>query len=545
MLPSDDDCDDCIPDYLKDKTSSKILSTIPFLVTFLVVASLVLKRLYPLLSGSDSTSAGNNGSHEARVHGFENGNQVRGKGVLRTLWRKLEVRRVAPLVFATNIGLSAVLVELILCEISNALNPSARRLALNLTLPTLMFLLIVVAPALELRAVIASTGLAFNGTGKGRLRVAWFFEGLGLVLWLLGFWYIGHGLLGLYLREETLHWKSRSFSEGCLERIGIIGISLMASLSGFAAVSALWQTFGVRDKPVSESDISRKQAGLEATNDMLGTKRSRLRAVERKLADTRDESVVTRWIGSLRGSTDTQERTTLELEVSGLETMRLSLQNTLYTLRNRRASQLRAYTAVGRLLITFSYGFALYCAFRLGNTTLNIIRRSIFSSVSSSSTDPVTNLLAYVARHWDPTLNQAMWSRQISFLLSGFMLLLAFNSALQTFLLLARAFPSLLSAAFGGANFALLVSQVCASYVISSALLLRSNLPSEVGGVISDALGAPLETSKVDAWFEAWFMGASFVTVVGIWVGRKLRGPGEWDDDGYGNEGDLELGKRN
>jgi hypothetical protein len=552
MIPTDDDCDECLPDYLKlkDTASARFFSLLPFVLTFLVVATAVLQKVYPRLSGSGCKADANAGLQDVRLplHSLEgNGAAAHRRGLLRRAARAVGVRRIAPLVFAANIGLSAVLVELILCEISNTLNASARRLALNVTLPSLSLLLIVVAPALELRAVIASTGLSFASTGKGRVRAAWFVEALGLALWLLAFWYLGHGLLGLYLREETLHdSKPHSFSEGCLERIGIIGISLMASLSGFAAVSAIWQSFLVRDRPVSESDVARKQAGLDATNDMLLAKKSRLRAVERKLAgsDTNHNSLMTKFIGSIRGNSDSQERTTLQLEVTGLETMRLSLQNTLYTLRNRRTSQQQAHTPTGRLFLTFSYSFALYCAYRLVNTTLNILRRSLFSTRATSSTaDPVTNLLALVAKHWDPTLNQAMWSRQISFLLSGAMLLLSFNSVLQTYLLFARAFPSMLSAAFGGANFALIVSQVCASYVISSALLLRSNVPTEIRGAISDALGAPLETGKVDAWFEAWFIAASALTVIGIWLGRKLRSSGDWDDDGF-YEDDVEMGKR-
>jgi hypothetical protein len=51
------------------------------------------------------------------------------------------------------------------------------------------------------------------------------------------------------LHEET-YVRDHSLSEGCLERIGIIGISLMALLAGFAAVSSLWQTFAVKNRPV-------------------------------------------------------------------------------------------------------------------------------------------------------------------------------------------------------------------------------------------------------------------------------------------------------
>ncbi|TLD37426.1 ABA-GPCR multi-domain protein [Venturia nashicola] len=543
----DDDCDECLPEYLRHPSrTAALLSSLPFILTFALVSTAVLRKLYPVLSGA--VNAKSDGPHDAGlpVHNFDSKPASSRRNCDSKLVGNLSVKRVAQLVFATTIALSTVLVELILCEVSNTLNPTARRLALNVTLPTLLFLLIIAAPALQLRSAITSTGLSFHGTGKGRIRVAWVFEILGLAAWLLAFWYMGHGLLTVYLREDYQSKQLHSFSEGCLERVGIIGISLMASLAGFAAISALWQTFGVKDKPIMEAVIARKQIGLESVEEMLSAKRSRLRALERKQSISGTQTgIMSKVIGTIRGNGESQERMTLGLEISGLETMRMSLNNSLYSLRSRRAAQISAHTFFGRLVTTFNYGFAVYCAFRLGNTTLNILRRSIFSSSSlSHSTDPVTHLLALIARLWDPTLNQALWSRQISFLLSGAMLLLSFNSALQTFLLLSRAFPSLLSAAFGGANFALIVSQVCASYVISSALLLRSNLPREVRGVISDALGAPLETGKVDAWFEAWFLGAALLTGLGIWVGRKL-GSGEWDDDATTEAEEMEMDKRN
>jgi hypothetical protein len=532
----DDDCDECIPEYMKHSNGRVLFSSLPFLFTFALVAYFVLRKVYPLLTSGDDgkNSKDRRESQDARLptHNFELKSLGSGKNLANRLHAKIpDSRKVSKGVFATTIALSAVLVELILCEISNTLDPNARRITLNLSLPTLLVLVVIVAPALEMRSLITLTGLSFHGTGKSRLRAAWIFESIGMFLWLLSFWYVGHGLIVMF-REDALHPQSHGFSEGCLERVGIVGISLMASLAGFAAVSALWQTFGIRDRPVTEADIARKQAGLAATEEMLSAKRSRLRAIQRKMSDARDEGVkgvMTKVVSTLRGSGDSQERSMLQMEISGLQLMHMSLNNGLYSLRNRHFAQLRAHTLGGKVLTAFSYGFAVYCAYRLANTSFSIARRSLFSSTTPSQ-DLVTYVLALFARHWDPTINQELWSRQISFLLSGVMLLLAFNAALQTFLLLARAFPSLLNAAFGGANFALIVSQVCASYVISSALLLRSNLPTEVRGVISDVLGAPLEISKVDALFETCFVIAACLTTAGIWVGRKLNGPGEDED---------------
>ncbi len=248
---------------------------------------------------------------------------------------------------------------------------------------------------------------------------------------------------------------------------------------------------------------------------------------------------MTRALNTIRGSGDTLERNSLELEISGLEAMRASLLNSLLAMQNRRRAQLRSTTLSGRFLTLFSHAFALYCLYRLGATTVTTLRRWHAPSSTFASSDPVNNFLAILAKHWDPALDRAAWSRQISFLLSGVMLLASFNSALQTFLLLARIAPSGLLAQ-ARANLALLVSQVCATYVVSSALLLRSNLPRDVGSVISEALGAPLEPQFVEMWFENCFLTASVITALGVWVVRKVKG-GEWDDDL--DDSDVEMGK--
>ena len=124
---------------------------------------------------------------------------------------------------------------------------------------------------------------------------------------------------------------------------------------------------------------------------------------------------------------------------------------------------------------------------------------------------------------------------------------------MQTFLLLSRLAPAgLLIRAAAQANLALLVSQVAATYVMASALLLRSNLPKEVGTDISDALGIGLEPRFVEWWFESCFLAVAVLTAFGIWLGRKVKGSGlgfgdDFDDeDGYNgfDNVDLELCKK-
>jgi len=246
MLPLEDDCNECVPEYMAHRSPmTTIISALPFLLTFLFVAVGVSHKLFPLLSGK---------AHHDVSHLPGAGSRAK-SSLLKSL--QPNTRSVASIIFSTNIALSTVLAELIFCEIANTVNPATRTLALKLTLPSLLFLLIVATPAFEIHSVVSRTGLNANGGQKGQRRLAWLLDICGLAVWLGGFWYLGRGLLGSYLHEES-YLHEHTFSEGCLERIGVIGISLMASLAGFAAISSLWQTFGVKYRPVSSSIVTWK-----------------------------------------------------------------------------------------------------------------------------------------------------------------------------------------------------------------------------------------------------------------------------------------------
>jgi hypothetical protein len=445
------------------------------------------------------------------------------------------------LTFSSTIALSAVLTELLLCEISNSFNPTARSVALQITVASLLGLLVVAIPLLGIYSVVAKSGYKFRGDQKGRFRLAWVLELAGYTAFLVGFWAIGAILPETSTISESIKSQGTLF-QACLDRLGITGVSLMALLSGFASVSAIWQTFGPKARPVTETDITRKQAGLDATMDMIAEKQEKLSYLSRKVNDAPSQGFWGRTVGSFRGNADTQEKQILEMESSGLETMASSLESTLSIMRSRRAEQLRASTRAGRLSLAFSYIFSFYCMYRICTTTINICRRLFFKGQKSSDTDPVTYTIALFARHVYPSLDQVSWAQQISFLLSGAMLLASFTAVTQTFHLFSRFMPGVLHAT--KTNFALLISQISGMYVISSALMLRGMMPKEVGSVINTALGAGLlEPAWVQRWFDGFFMLAVVATTVGIFLGRQISGAAAWDDD-VGWDGGVEVGKR-
>jgi hypothetical protein len=381
MYPKADDCDACAPSYLTRRVlepaslGTLLWSSLPFVFTWLATALLAWYRLFPLLSGDAQSRP----AKDALPQYNHNKDREAGKGARIT---RPSAQRLAAMVFATSIGLSAVLVELLLCEISDSLHPAARGLALKVTLSSLLVLSILVTPALELHGLTktllgssadgASTKRAMKPLMRITMEVALFSA------WLVVFWYIPQAsvLSSLHSVETGGHLDGdHAFTEACLERIGIIGISLMASLAGFAAVSNLWQTFGVRHRPVRETDISRKEAGLNATEEMLAVKQSRLRALQRKIAESapsqQESGFMTRMIGNFRGSTEAQEQRSLEMEISGLETMRFTLSASLSTMRTRFTEQQRSRTKSGKLLSLINTIFALYCAYRIFATSLS------------------------------------------------------------------------------------------------------------------------------------------------------------------------------
>ena len=393
--------------------------------------------------------------------------------------------------------------------------------------------------------MISAGGYGFTGTAKGQLGFACVLQVLGLTTWLMGFWWSGDWLLGR-LGQSSADGISQSLTEASLERIGAIGISVMSLLSGFASVCSPWQNFFSRQKEVTEASIVRKAAGLEAAQDLLSAKRSRFRTLEQKLSAAPRKSIFQRAVGSIRGNTEVTERQTLLLEIFGLETMVASLTVSRADLQSRLQQQESARTPTGRFWITTSYLFSLFCIYRIFITAFTFARRLLsthsYISRTFTTSDPVDDILALLAKHYDPELDQAAWTREISFFLSGIILFASFSSVMQTFHLFARFLPSLFKTI--QANLALLVAQVCATYVISAALMLRGMVPGAVVGEGFGALGGKDSVSWVDGWFERWFLSGAFITTAGIWLGRKLGGSGDWEDDEFDEGGRLEGGKR-
>lgn len=233
-------------------------------------------------------------------------------------------------------------------------------------------------------------------------------------------------------------------------------------------------------------------------------------------------------------------------EINGLKTMVDSLSVESTDLQRRLTVQKQSKSTFGRMLRTISYGFSVYCLYRILATSLAHIPYLHRSRSSFSQSDPINNVVALLAQHWDPHLDRAAWSRMIGFAFSGVIIIGSLGSVMATLNMLRRAVPGVIGHATksDNPNLALFVSQISAVYMLASALLLRSNLPPHLSFVISDALGAPLDPAFVDRWFDALFLGAALLTMLALVVGRKSGWWGAREDDVFGDDlMDVEAGK--
>ncbi|KAJ4151175.1 hypothetical protein LMH87_011890 [Akanthomyces muscarius] len=552
--------DACRPPSPASLTLAHAVAASPFALVLVVATLAAARHGFPYLSRAAHDDARDGEDHVLPTHAPAALRQVHAEHGAKSLRR-----RVVAWTFGVTVGLAATLGTLILSEILEVGSRAGRGLALRITVPALLFLLVGLVPWLECKSLVNGAGWSLqrspDSSGRRVPKFAWLMQTALFACWLFAFWKLGSAVPSSAV--EDLHSKSggsgggstsddddeaplQLLTRGCLERIGVVGISLMGLLAGFASVSAPWHTLTAvtdrRRRPVTDADVNRKQTGFDATSEMLLTKRHRLQMLERKVADPRfaeakaATGLMGKMMGSLRGTLSAEETEIrgLRVEIAGLETMEANLASNLALMRGRRKADSRAGTAWGRMCLVPSYLFALYCVYRILATTLTTFRRAHSPSASFSSSDPINRFLGLLALHWDPKLDQMAWARIISFALSGVILLASANSALQTFHLFAKWTPGLLRHA--QANLALVVGQVAATYMISASLLMRSQLPLEARSAVGGVLKGALSPVFVDGWFEGWFLTGSAATMLGLWLGRRLSGGRDEDWDDFGSE---------
>ncbi len=355
------------------------------------------------------------------------------------------------------------------------------------------------------------------------------------MLWLLLFLKvplpssITTGQANEYIGEATSGIFGAIISSALL-RTSVIGITLLALLSGSGAMAAAWDAYddlmllrasssssrswrsGADGRPaprsgallVTPQDVQNAQASFERTLADLQEKRATIERLQaevdsgaRPLSSSHPNGGASGssgggFLGRLNpfagGDARVKEIKTLKYEVWALENLGKNMRADLEAMQSRARRLSWSKTLTGRLLILVGWGFALYCVMRLFLAALSLL---VLGYRDSAPPDFVSYGLASLLRLFslDAELDVAAWTRQISLLLIGVLIAMRMRAVLQYLSSAFKAASSGTSSTF----LVLFMAEVAVMYLLATLIQLRTALPPVGSGGAGSGTGSQAE----------------------------------------------------
>uniref|UniRef100_A0A6Q2Y0S7 Golgi pH regulator conserved domain-containing protein n=1 Tax=Esox lucius TaxID=8010 RepID=A0A6Q2Y0S7_ESOLU len=230
---------------------------------------------------------------------------------MRQLFKDYEVRQyVVQVVFSITFAFSCTMFELIIFEILGALETSSRYFHWKFNLYVILLVLIFVVPFYIGYYTVSNIRLL----QRQKLLfacVVWF-------TFMYFFWKLGdpfpilspkHGILSI---------------EQLISRVGVIGVTLMALLSGFGAVNCPYTYMSYFLRNVTDSDILALERRLLQTMDMIVSKKKRIAMTRRQMYQRgEDQNKQTGFWGMIKSVTSSptgsENLSLIQQEVDALE----------------------------------------------------------------------------------------------------------------------------------------------------------------------------------------------------------------------------------
>jgi hypothetical protein len=421
-----------------------------------------------------------------------------------------EIDPVVSTLFALTFALSAGLLVLVLYEILGLVDESFLRVHWRFNLRAVLVLLIFVLPFVHLHRFFT---LAVGWQNKPRRAVA---AALAAHLALLfGFHRVGGG-------GENLDgaFGNKSVARAVF-RVGVVGVSMLAVLSGFGAVHFPYEVLSLFARPVGDAESQALGKRLVQATETAVARRKKQALLRRELAelvpsDKNEASSVDVnkkasdgdgfGFGALakrvsrafpvspgkrfarRGDATRAESVRLKLavldtEIEAMDHVVRSLFAETHEARLARERRLAASTARGRVNDVAGVLMCLTCFWRVVTGVFRLVFHRGQGFVAG--TDPVTRLLtSFVTLPISP---EAM-SQLLSLLFIGALV----GASLRNFLRVVFRIFFAVGGGGGGTStmLVLFVSEIVGLYFLSSVLLIRNNLPDKYRGFITEAMGA-------------------------------------------------------
>lgn len=407
--------------------------------------------------------------------------------------------------------------QLIIFEIAGVLEVPSRLFAWRLSFYLMLFLVVGVIPGYV--SFLLST-MKFPNIGYPVSLVFY-------LSFLFAFWRIGDPF-------PITNPKHGIFSiEQLMSRIGVIGVTLMAFLSGFGSVNFPYTNTTYFRRTVKSSDIESLERKLMQTYEIIINKKKRLAIAEyNKLTQSCNlggqskgpggalasfSSSLGSWFaggasGAFSSSNETTNCQTLKLEIASMEELARQLYLELIDCYWERDRAQYAKTWKGRYFHYMGIAFSFYCCYKILNCFVNIM----FNRVGKK--DAVTRGIEILI-HWFgfKDINMDLWAQHVSFFMVGVMV----TTSVRGLLLNLAKFFYAVSSSKSSNIIVLLLAQLMGMYFCSSVLLMRMNVPANYRKVITQVLGEDLQFKFYHRWFDVIFLCSSVVSIFFIYLAHK------------------------
>ncbi|KAF8786514.1 Golgi pH regulator-like [Argiope bruennichi] len=415
---------------------------------------------------------------------------------MKQLFRDYEVHHVlVQLIFSITFSLSCTMFELIIFEILGVLHSNSRYIHWKLGLYAILFMTIVVLPFYIGYFVLSNIRFIQKQLIKPLTVASW----LGFMYL---FWKIGDPF-------PILSPKHGIFSiEQCVSRVGVIGVTLMALLSGFGAVNYPYTSMTYFMKNVSPSDIQMQEKKVMQTLDMIIMKKKRIALGARE--QQQQTSGLWGMLKSVTTASTGENISQLKQDVKALEELSRQLFLEAVNIHNMQERIEWSKTLKGKYFNCLGYFFSLYCMWKIFICTFNIL----FDRVGK--VDPVTRGIEIAVNYMGINFDVKFWSQYISFILVGVIVVTSIRGLLIT---LTKFFYAI-SSSKSSNIIVLALAQIMGMYFVSSVLLIRMNMPSEYRSIITEVLG-DLQFNFYHRWFDVIFLVSALSSIGFLYLAHK------------------------
>lgn len=405
--------------------------------------------------------------------------------------------------FCSTFTLSCSMFQLIIFEIVGFLDSNSRWLNWKIDLYLMLVGLLCVVPFYQFYLLLSPY---LSGRNK-RLALALAMS----VVFVWGFYKLGdpfpivkahHGMLSIEMGVSL---------------IGVVGVTVMAFLSGYGAVQCPYDYSAYFLKHVNEEEVLVLEKQYIQTMDKILKKKKRLAFVNtqyRRPTEPSSKGFVSRLAGFLpgadRGDAMQTELEALEQETGALENFGRELFLEIHHLRLAQERIKFSRTMQGRLYNLLGYFLAGYCIYKLFMATINII----FDRVAT--TDPVTKGISLLLKFCHVEIDVPFWSQHISFLFVGIIIAASIRGFLNQLMKLFYAYSSSVTSN----SIVLLLAHVMGMYFVSSVLLLRMSLPLQYREAITQVLG-DIQFNFYHRWFDFIFIPSALATAFSLFLAAR------------------------